>query len=89
MRYCCCLSEQKYLIYNIFFFIITEVLLDMMASGAELGWLTSPVERGVSLFLVYSTSLQMLAAFLLVLFVSPNFKMKGFYYLFTIVIAYG
>ncbi|XP_048033890.1 ephrin type-A receptor 2 [Megalobrama amblycephala] len=23
-----------------------EVLLDMMASGAELGWLTSPVERG-------------------------------------------
>lgn len=62
----------------------------MMASGAELGWLTSPVERGVSFIprVQYEPS-DMLAAFHLVLFVSPNFKMKGFYYLFTIVIAYG
>jgi len=36
-----------------FFVIVTEVLLDMVASGAELGWLTSPIERGVSLSYIF------------------------------------
>ncbi len=48
INYCCCVSDKKYSIHDICV-IVTEVLLDMMASGAELGWLTSPVEHGVSL----------------------------------------
>lgn len=30
------------------FFVCVEVLLDMSASGSELGWLTLPYESGVS-----------------------------------------
>lgn len=30
------------------FFVSVEVLLDMSASGSELGWLTLPYESGVS-----------------------------------------
>lgn len=31
------------------FFFVLEVLLDMSASGSELGWLTLPYENGVSI----------------------------------------
>lgn len=33
-----------------FLFVPVEVLLDMKASGGELGWLTSPYENGVSIY---------------------------------------
>lgn len=33
---------------SFFFFVSVEVLLDMSASGSELGWLTLPYESGVS-----------------------------------------
>lgn len=33
-----------------FLFVPADVLLDMRASGSELGWLTSPNEEGVSIF---------------------------------------
>ena len=31
-------------------FLSVEVLLDMKASGSELGWLTMPYEEGVSIY---------------------------------------
>lgn len=31
-------------------FVSVEVLLDMSASGSELGWLTLPYENGVSIY---------------------------------------
>ncbi len=34
----------------IFLFVSVEVLLDMSASGSELGWLTLPYENGVSIY---------------------------------------
>ena len=33
-----------------FLFLSVEVLLDMRASGSELGWLTLPLENGVSIY---------------------------------------
>lgn len=33
-----------------FLFVPVEVLLDMRASGSELGWLTLPYENGVSIY---------------------------------------
>uniref|UniRef100_A0A671PXE0 receptor protein-tyrosine kinase n=1 Tax=Sinocyclocheilus anshuiensis TaxID=1608454 RepID=A0A671PXE0_9TELE len=42
----CILTKICRLICNVFLRSVTEVLLDMVASGAELGWLTSPVEHG-------------------------------------------
>lgn len=33
-----------------FLFVSVEVLLDMRASGSELGWLTLPHENGVSIY---------------------------------------
>lgn len=38
---------SKCVVY-LFFFVSVEVLLDMSASGSELGWLTLPYESGVS-----------------------------------------
>lgn len=35
-------------LYISLFFVSVEVLLDMSASGSELGWLTLPYESGVS-----------------------------------------
>lgn len=33
-----------------FLFVSVEILLDMSASGSELGWLTLPHENGVSIY---------------------------------------
>lgn len=33
-----------------FLFVSVEILLDMSASGSELGWLTMPFENGVSIY---------------------------------------
>lgn len=35
---------------HLFLFVSAEVLLDMKASGSELGWLTLPYENGVSIY---------------------------------------
>lgn len=43
---CFCACYNSY----VFVFFPVEVLLDMKASGGELGWLTLPNENGVSIY---------------------------------------